>query len=497
MNDHALKEFFWEKPAPASYISTRSGGEHQMSDKVLIRNVAWYIRLRWISISLLVLYYTASALLSRSDFFKGIQPRGEWPLLLALCLAFANTVFFLFSENIKLSKLFPPVGQLWAQIITDLFGIVIVVHYCGSVGTPSPFLYVLHIALACIFFPTKTSLVIPIMASMLYCGCVALEFFGMLTPRTIFGAEAVGPLNYSAMGPSLIWQITAVAVIFFLLWYMVSRLSKIIRLRESQLIRANEETRRTHMEKEKYSIQMTHQLKSPLDAIRSNISLLLYFKQHKHQELPLEAVELLQRIDIRAKGMTNLIVDVLKLSRLNTPMEKLTPKPVEIDVLIKEAIDEMKSSADNRGIYVETDIEPLSVIGVDDHFKMLIENLIANAIIYSFDGGTVRVSCRKGALQGALPVEAVFTVADGGIGIPEDKVPQMFDDYFRTKEAINHNSASTGIGLAIVKKVAQTYGIRLSVTSNLGKGTTVSALFPAGTADAVDVARNIKTRDAD
>jgi two-component system phosphate regulon sensor histidine kinase PhoR len=472
---HEPQEFFWDKPADATFISARSGGEHQMSDATLARNAAWYVRLRWIAIVLLALYYGGCLILSRNSFFSGIRNQGAWPIFLALSLACANAAFFAAAQNINLKKIFPPVAQLWSQIAVDLAGIIVVVHFCGSVGTPAPFLYVLHIALACIFFSTKTSIFVPIVASLLYCGCAGLEFLGLLAPQSLFTAIGVIPVKYSSAEPTLILYVAAVVVIFFLLWYMVSRLSKIIRVRERQLIAANEETRRTQREKEKYSIQMTHQLKSPLDAIRSNISLLLYYKQHKRQELPVEALELLHRIDIRAKGMTNLIVDVLNLSRLNTPLEKAICQPVEISALVNETVDAMKAGADNRGISIETDNENVTIVGIADHFKMLVENLIANAIIYSYDGGVVRVSCRKDPFTG----QATLSVADKGIGIPEDKMPHMFDEYFRTKEAITHNSASTGIGLAIVKKVAQTYGVRLVVDSRLTQGTIVSAVFPA------------------
>jgi signal transduction histidine kinase len=226
-----------------------------------------------------------------------------------------------------------------------------------------------------------------------------------------------------------------------------------------------------HQEKEQYSVQMTHQLKNPLDAIRSNISLLLYYKE---QEMPPGASDLLHRIDVRAKGMANLIVDVLKLSRLNAPVEKLVMQQVDIHEIVKTAVDELKSSAGSRKVTIETLLNQASVPGIADHYKMLVENLLANAITYSHDGGHVSIVC---STDEALNC-AVMSVTDQGIGIAEDKLPHIFDEYFRTKEAITHNRASTGIGLAIVKKIAQTYGIQVSIKSELGKGTTVTAVFP-------------------
>ena len=73
---------------------------------------------------------------------------------------------------------------------------------------------------------------------------------------------------------------------------------------------------------------------------------------------------------------------------------------------------------------------------------MIIDNILSNAINYSRDGQRVLVSCRAAADGGATVV-----VRDYGIGIPPDKLPRIFDDYFRTSEAVKHNKASTGLGL--------------------------------------------------
>ena len=467
-----IKEFFWEKPKEAPSFSARSAGEHHLSDKVLIRNAQWYVRLRWISIGILALYYCASLLPQRVTFFNGIETKGAWPLRLALFLAVTNTVFFVFSKKRSLGQIVTPFEQLWAQIVIDLIGIAVVVHYCGSIGTPAPFLYVLHIALACIFFPTKTSLLVPVISSVLYCGCIALEISGILQLRTVFAAaDGVVPDNLT-YGPSVVWQVAPVVVLFFLLWYMVSRLSRIIRLRESQLIRANEETRRVQLEKEKYSVQMTHQLKSPLDAIRSTISLVRYSHSASVSD---EVAGLLKRIETRAKGMTGLIIDVLKLSRLNSPATQVAPKAVDLGAVVDESIKELRETMEQRRISVESSIDnQVFTFGVPEHVAMLVENILSNAVVYSYEGGIVTVTCMKEP-HGLSPV---LTVSDKGIGIPDEKLPMIFDEYFRTKEAITHNSASTGIGLAIVKKVAQTHGIRLKISSELGKGTTITAIFP-------------------
>jgi signal transduction histidine kinase len=76
--------------------------------------------------------------------------------------------------------------------------------------------------------------------------------------------------------------------------------------------------------------------------------------------------------------------------------------------------------------------------------------------------------------------EVRVLVADHGIGIREEVLPRIFDEFFRTKEGARFNRMSTGLGLAIVKEIARRYGLRIRVTSELGKGTTFEVAIPKG-----------------
>jgi signal transduction histidine kinase len=105
---------------------------------------------------------------------------------------------------------------------------------------------------------------------------------------------------------------------------------------------------------------------------------------------------------------------------------------------------------------------------------MLFMNLLANAVTYSHKGGEVHVSCRPGPNS-----EPIVTISDHGIGIPAEKLPRIFEEHYRTKEAVQHNKDSSGLGLSIVKQVAQMYKIRIRVESLSGSGTTIELRFPA------------------
>ena len=103
---------------------------------------------------------------------------------------------------------------------------------------------------------------------------------------------------------------------------------------------------------------------------------------------------------------------------------------------------------------------------------MLVGNLLANAVSYSRDGGRVRVRC---AVEEG---HAVAFVEDDGIGIPEEKLPRIFDEYYRTDEAAQHNKDSSGLGLAIARHVVRGHEIRLVLESRLGQGTRIWLHFP-------------------
>ena len=97
---------------------------------------------------------------------------------------------------------------------------------------------------------------------------------------------------------------------------------------------------------------------------------------------------------------------------------------------------------------------------------MLLDNLLSNAVSYSHEGGSIYVECDRPA--GAGPT---VTIEDHGIGIPEHKLPLIFNEYYRTDEAARFNKESTGLGLTIVKHIAQQYGIDLCVESRVDEGT--------------------------
>ncbi|MBN2041505.1 MAG: HAMP domain-containing histidine kinase [Spirochaetes bacterium] len=436
----------------------------QLSDFLLNKNIYWFIKLRFIVIIALTIAGFFAYFFPKLLYGLGLTSWNYWFFIIAFVLFLANCGYWLISVK---KYVVSPSAIIWLQIFIDLLTLTAVIHFTGSIGSPAAFLYVIHIALSCIFFKSRSSLMVTLLASAFYIGCLLLEFTGLLPPVTIIHYT---PKTYLYYKYTVYW-VFAIIIIFFIIWFIVSRLSSIIRMREIQLLSIEDDLKETQRMKDHYAIQMTHQLKSPLDALRSSIMLIM---EGYYGNIDGELKTVMERIDLRAKAMGDLILDVLRLARLLDPNKnKQSFEKIELSEMLNKLIDYFKTSAGNRGISFITDIIPVEINGVPDQIQILLSNLISNAVNYSYDNGIVTIKLYKGNEN-----NPVILIADNGIGIPEDKLPNIFNEYFKTKEAMKHNITSTGIGLSMVKRVAEVYHIRISVTSKLGKGTSFRLYFP-------------------
>jgi signal transduction histidine kinase len=261
-------------------------------------------------------------------------------------------------------------------------------------------------------------------------------------------------------------------MLFFVVWYVVSRLSIVVRANERHLLDAYEQISRAQVEKDRYAVLMTHQLKAPLDAIRSKINLI---KGNYCGEVPPEIRDVLLKIDNRASGMAGLILDVLKLERLKAAArDPGNLEQVNVEPVIRKCIDKLKPIASSRQIIIKASTEDFIVEGIPSQFEILFENIISNAIAYSYDGGSVEIS----SVFDRQSSSAVVAVVDHGIGIGDKDLPHIFDEYFYTPRAALHNRTSSGIGLSIVKTVAENNKLHIKISSEQNVGTIFSVSFP-------------------
>jgi len=447
-------------------IDKSDEGGTTLSEAILIRNIYWFCHLRWIVVSILILFGTLG--LSEEIMRKiGINAPGSWPFVAAGFLAVVNIVFIYHARSLqKAIKFHNVLLSLWCQIIIDLIVLTIVVHFLGGVNTFIPFAYMFHIVLACVFFSRRQSLIVTLIAIVLFAACVFGEESGIWVQKAVFKISLpqdnfITTINF----------FSAIAI-WLVVWFLVAHLSCLVRRREAELLDTNNRLVAAREERAIHMLTTTHQLKSPFAAIHANAQLL---QKGYCGDLPKEAKKVVMRISVRCRRLAGEIQDMLQLANLSSVGQQ-SPHWSKIDLAeqLRWSLKHIQPLAEESGIIFEKDLNSGITLGVEDHLKMLFDNLLSNDVAYSYEGGRVQVSCNNDE-HGFHMV----TISDNGIGIPGEKLPHIFDEHYRTKEAMKHNKESSGLGLAIVKHVAELHRIQLRVKSQQGEGTTFELRFQA------------------
>lgn len=213
---------------------------------------------------------------------------------------------------------------------------------------------------------------------------------------------------------------------------------------------------------------VSHELKTPVGAL----SLLAEAVQSASDDP--EAVQRFSaRMQVESQRLSNLITDLVDLSRLQSNDPLKHSELVEIDRMIAEAVDSTKLIATAREIDVVVgDPTHVSVLGDEGQLVMALRNLLTNAVAYSPAHTRVAIASRT---DGTL-VE--ISVTDQGIGIPEDEQSRIFERFYRVDPARSRVTGGTGLGLAIVKHVCANHGGECTVWSVQGEGSTFTLRLP-------------------
>jgi len=220
---------------------------------------------------------------------------------------------------------------------------------------------------------------------------------------------------------------------------------------------------------------VSHELKTPLAAIRG------YAETLRDGALgePATASRFTERILRQCRRLQALLDDLLTLSRLES-LERTPPhEPVDLDAIVRRAVDLMSSAAEEKQVRLAL-AEPGPPVpfpplpGDAEGLERLVVNLLDNAIKYNQPGGEVVV--RLAQQDG----EALLEVSDTGIGIPPEALPRIFERFYRVDKGRSREEGGTGLGLAIVKHVAQAHGGQIEVESRLGQGSTFRVHLPIG-----------------
>jgi len=213
---------------------------------------------------------------------------------------------------------------------------------------------------------------------------------------------------------------------------------------------------------------VSHELKTPIGAL-----LLLSEAVLGAKDDPAAVEKFATRMQIESKRLTDLVQEIINLSRLQDSDPLSVPSELNVQDLVSEAIDQSQVGADSRKIQISSgEIANGVVLGDRDQIIMAIQNLVENAVNYSPEGTKVTVSS---VVEDGI---VTITVIDQGIGIPESEKDRIFERFYRVDPARSRQSGGTGLGLSIVKHVATNHGGEVSVWSVEDVGSTFSLKLP-------------------
>jgi signal transduction histidine kinase len=180
--------------------------------------------------------------------------------------------------------------------------------------------------------------------------------------------------------------------------------------------------------------------------------------------------------------LLDLINDILDLSKVEAGRLRIQREAVDVAASVEEALASIRPGAAAKSIRIETDIAVSDAIFADRvRFKQILYNLLSNAVKFTPHGGSIRVEAR---LRGEF-VEV--SVTDTGIGIPKDQHEAIFDKFHQVGATTKGVREGTGLGLAISKALIEGHGGRISVSSELGKGSRFTFTIATGEADEKDI----------
>ncbi len=233
------------------------------------------------------------------------------------------------------------------------------------------------------------------------------------------------------------------------------------------LLRDTTEKEKAERMRREFTANVSHELKTPLHTI-SGYAELLSGGLVRSEDI----ARFSGQIYTEAGRLIVLVEDILKLSRLDEGGSDMTQEPVDLCALAKAATESLQPAAAGAGVTLSFSGVSAPMIGAPQMLTSIVFNLCDNAIKYNRPNGRVDVTLENRADR------VVLTVADTGIGIPEEDRERIFERFYRVDKSHSKALGGTGLGLSIVKHAAMLHHATLSLDSHVGTGTTVTVRFP-------------------
>lgn len=217
---------------------------------------------------------------------------------------------------------------------------------------------------------------------------------------------------------------------------------------------------------QRFVADVSHELRSPLTAVRGNLDLL---KRGAANDME-ERAQMIDAMDSETARMSRLVSDLLLLARQDSGVP-IAKQPIELDTLLLEVYRQAQVTAKGVNLVLGAEDQAI-IVGDRDRLKQVLLNLVDNAVKYTPQGGKVTLSLTKDEAWVKVMVQ------DTGIGIASENIPNLFDRFYRVDKARSRDAGGTGLGLAIAKSVVDAHNGKITVESQVGRGSIFTVWLP-------------------
>jgi two-component system phosphate regulon sensor histidine kinase PhoR len=233
--------------------------------------------------------------------------------------------------------------------------------------------------------------------------------------------------------------------------------------------------RRLERLRQEFVANVSHELKTPLAIIAASVETLL---EGGADDASIRG-KFLERIAEQAHRLHALILDLLRLARIESETEAFTREELDVETLVRGCLEKHRTLAEGKRHNLEmtppgNGQAPVLAYADEEAVQQILDNLVDNALKYTPEGGAVRVRWDREGDQ------VLVEVKDTGIGIAEADLPRIFERFYRVDKARSRELGGTGLGLSIVKHLAQAMQGSVKAESQPGQGSTFTVYLPAG-----------------
>lgn len=431
----------------------------------LVRQAYWLIRLRWIAVvGVCFVVFGANKFLDINvQAFRLYCVAGVLGFYNFMFLALVNIAVKNKRENIAV--FINDIVNM--QISVDLIVLTLMLHFSGGVENPCIIFFVFHMVISSILLSTRESYLQASLAVGLITLLALLEYKHFI-PHYCLSGFIMRDLHRD--GLHIAGGIFILAMTLYMTVYMTGTVVKQLRQQEDAFRQANSQLKQKDRLKDEYVSRVTHDIKGHLAAIQSCLDVVdnqLVGTLNERQQ------DFVKRAYIRTNTLSEFVRTLLKLTQMRLK-NKFDGEVFSLSETVDKSVAFVTGRAEDKSITLSHSFEPMvdEIYGDQFSIEEMITNLLLNAIKYTPEKGTVTLDVSE--QKGDILVE----ITDTGIGVPEDELEFVFDEFFRASNARKTERDGTGLGLSIVKQIVERHSGEIWVESKLGEGTKFAFTLP-------------------